>query len=256
MRDISVAAGITERTAQAIVADLEAAGYFTRARVGRRTRYTVNADRPFRHQAQDGLRVGPFLDVLTDMADARPGLPRPADHACASHRAATGQWERSAGDWVMIWSRRWQPATVPDGSSSSYRSYGPRPGPAQASADARRARLHITRAAISCAVAWMVGPSRVTSSLMVAGDQGIDTLTAATTSPERARTGAAMDRSALSSSSSLTAMPVRRTWPRTARARRPVGGRCRPACRARRLRAGSPWPCRSRPPGPWRAGSG
>jgi hypothetical protein len=37
-------------------------------------------------------------------------------------------------------------------------------------------------------------------------------LTAAMTSPERERTGTAMDRSALSSSSSLTATPVRRTW--------------------------------------------
>ena len=43
----------------------------------------------------------------------------------------------------------------------------------------------ITRAAISFAVAWTVGPSRPVSSLIVAGDHGIDTLTAATTSPER-----------------------------------------------------------------------
>jgi len=64
IRDISSAAGITERTAQAIVADLEAAGYLTRTRVGRRTRYTVNPDSLFRHSAQEGLRVGPFLDLL------------------------------------------------------------------------------------------------------------------------------------------------------------------------------------------------
>ena len=64
MRDISAAAGITERTAQAIVADLEAAGYITRTRVGRRTRYTVNRDSLFRHNAQEGHRVGPLLDLL------------------------------------------------------------------------------------------------------------------------------------------------------------------------------------------------
>jgi DNA-binding MarR family transcriptional regulator len=64
MRDISVAAGITERTAQAIVADLETAGYITRTRIGRRTRYTVNPDSLFRHSAQEGLRVGPFLALL------------------------------------------------------------------------------------------------------------------------------------------------------------------------------------------------
>jgi hypothetical protein len=65
IRDISSAAGLTERTTQAIVADLAAAGYLTRTRAGRRTRYAVNPDRPFRHRAQKGLRIGPFLDLLT-----------------------------------------------------------------------------------------------------------------------------------------------------------------------------------------------
>jgi DNA-binding MarR family transcriptional regulator len=69
MRDISAAAGITERTTQAIVADLEAAGYITRTRVGRRTRYTVNRESLFRHPAQEGHRVGPFLALLAT-ADA------------------------------------------------------------------------------------------------------------------------------------------------------------------------------------------
>jgi DNA-binding MarR family transcriptional regulator len=44
IRDISPVVGLTERTVQAIVADLEAAGYLTRARDGRRNRYTVNSD--------------------------------------------------------------------------------------------------------------------------------------------------------------------------------------------------------------------
>jgi hypothetical protein len=71
IRDISTAAGITERTAQAIVSDLEAAGYITRTRIGRRTRYTINRDSLFRHSAQEGLRVGPLLDLLaTDQDDA------------------------------------------------------------------------------------------------------------------------------------------------------------------------------------------
>jgi DNA-binding IclR family transcriptional regulator len=64
IRDIAAAAGITERTAQLIVADLEAAGYLTRTRTGRRVRYTVNHDSLFRHPAQDGHRVGPFLALL------------------------------------------------------------------------------------------------------------------------------------------------------------------------------------------------
>jgi DNA-binding IclR family transcriptional regulator len=69
IRDISTAAGVTERTAQAIVTDLEAAGYITRTRVGRRTRYTVNPHSMFRHSAQEGHQVGPLLDLLTRTAD-------------------------------------------------------------------------------------------------------------------------------------------------------------------------------------------
>ncbi len=64
IRDLSAVADITERTVQAIVTDLEAAGYITRTRTGRRTRYTVNPDSLFRHPAQDGHRVGPFLALL------------------------------------------------------------------------------------------------------------------------------------------------------------------------------------------------
>src|SRR5690349_13041428 len=64
IRDISAVVGLTERSVQAIVADLEATGYLTRTRTGRRVRYTVNRDRMFRHSAQEGLRVGPFLDLL------------------------------------------------------------------------------------------------------------------------------------------------------------------------------------------------
>jgi len=68
IRDIAAVAGLTERTVQVIVADLEAAGYLTRTRTGRRTRYSVNRANLFRHSAQEGLRIGPFLDLLTAAA--------------------------------------------------------------------------------------------------------------------------------------------------------------------------------------------
>ena len=73
IRDISAAVGLTERTVQAIVADLEAEAYLTRARNGRRTRYTVNHDSLFRHSAQEGLRVGPLLDLLATADDDAAG---------------------------------------------------------------------------------------------------------------------------------------------------------------------------------------
>jgi predicted transcriptional regulator len=56
--DIAVAVGLTGRTVQAVIADVEAAGYLTRTRSGRRTVYTIHPDRPFRYPAQDGHRIG------------------------------------------------------------------------------------------------------------------------------------------------------------------------------------------------------
>jgi DNA-binding IclR family transcriptional regulator len=70
VRDISRVVGLTERAVHAILTDLETAGYLNRTRVGRRTRYTVNPDRMFRHRAQSGLRVGPLLDLLAAEAGA------------------------------------------------------------------------------------------------------------------------------------------------------------------------------------------
>jgi DNA-binding MarR family transcriptional regulator len=74
IRDISPVVGLTDRTVQAIVADLEAGGYLTRTRMGRRVIYTVNRDSLFRHSAQEGLRVGPLLDLLAaSEGDLGPG---------------------------------------------------------------------------------------------------------------------------------------------------------------------------------------
>jgi DNA-binding IclR family transcriptional regulator len=72
IRDIGAAAGLTERTVQAIVADLDEAGYLTRTRAGRRTRYTVNHDSLFRHPAQEGHRIGPFLALLATAGEDAP----------------------------------------------------------------------------------------------------------------------------------------------------------------------------------------
>ena len=77
IRDISPVVGLTERTVQAIVADLEADGYIARTRAGRRVVYTVNRHSLFRHSAQDGHRIGPFLDLLA--ATGTEATPQPQD---------------------------------------------------------------------------------------------------------------------------------------------------------------------------------
>ncbi len=66
LRDVAEAVGITERAAQAIVADLEAAGYLHRRRVGRRNEYTVNPAGHFRHPAEADHRIGDLLALFTE----------------------------------------------------------------------------------------------------------------------------------------------------------------------------------------------
>jgi DNA-binding Lrp family transcriptional regulator len=65
LRDIAEQVGITERAAQRIVAELEAAGYLSHRRVGRRNHYAVHTDLPLRHPLEDHLSIGALLRVLT-----------------------------------------------------------------------------------------------------------------------------------------------------------------------------------------------
>ena len=95
IRDISAAVDLTERTVQVIVADLEAGGYLTRTRTGRRTRYTVNPDSSFRHPAQEGLRVGPFLAVLAASGDAAGPGPAASRRGGSAAAAAPAHHDRA-----------------------------------------------------------------------------------------------------------------------------------------------------------------
>jgi DNA-binding IclR family transcriptional regulator len=63
-REISVAIGITERAVQRILDDLDQAGYLSHTRDGRQNVYTIHADRPMRHPAQQGTAVRELLDLL------------------------------------------------------------------------------------------------------------------------------------------------------------------------------------------------
>ena len=70
-RDIATRVGITERAAQAIVADLVAEGYVTRTKHGRRNRYGVNADAPLRHPLEHDHTIGDLLVTLGRLKPAR-----------------------------------------------------------------------------------------------------------------------------------------------------------------------------------------
>jgi DNA-binding MarR family transcriptional regulator len=64
VREISEAVGITERAAHRIVAELDAAGYITRKRNGRRNHYTIQSHVPLPDPLARGEKVGDLLAVL------------------------------------------------------------------------------------------------------------------------------------------------------------------------------------------------
>lgn len=70
LRDVAASVGITERSVQMIVADLEEAGYLTRERRGRRNHYAVNTGKHFRHPHEAGHLVGELLDLFSEPSAA------------------------------------------------------------------------------------------------------------------------------------------------------------------------------------------
>ena len=65
VRQIADRAGLTERQAHRVLADLVAGGYLHRERVGRRTPYRVDGARPMRHPSVADRRVGELLQALS-----------------------------------------------------------------------------------------------------------------------------------------------------------------------------------------------
>ena len=63
-REIAQEAGITERTIQKIIADLEAGGYVARYREGRSNHYTIHPELPMRHRMEQGYAVADLLLAL------------------------------------------------------------------------------------------------------------------------------------------------------------------------------------------------
>jgi DNA-binding IclR family transcriptional regulator len=70
IRDIASAVGITERSVQGILHDLEEAGYVTTTKVGRRNTYSIEAELRFRHPAEADHRIGELLGIFGSPAAA------------------------------------------------------------------------------------------------------------------------------------------------------------------------------------------
>jgi DNA-binding MarR family transcriptional regulator len=65
VREIADRAGLTERQAHRVLADLVDGGYLHRERVGRRNHYRVDDERPMRHPSVAHRRVGELLEALS-----------------------------------------------------------------------------------------------------------------------------------------------------------------------------------------------
>jgi len=63
-RDIAHAVGITVGAVQKILDELEAGGYVTRERIGRRNRYEVTLGNPLRHPLEQHHTIGELLAML------------------------------------------------------------------------------------------------------------------------------------------------------------------------------------------------
>lgn len=64
VRELAARAGLTERQAHRILADLVDSGYVERDRIGRRNRYRIDQGKPLRHPSMREHRVGELLEVL------------------------------------------------------------------------------------------------------------------------------------------------------------------------------------------------
>jgi DNA-binding MarR family transcriptional regulator len=64
VREIAENVEITERAVHRILTDLEGAGYISRQRVGRRSRYTVTGDCPLRHPLVGEVEIQDLLKAL------------------------------------------------------------------------------------------------------------------------------------------------------------------------------------------------
>jgi predicted ArsR family transcriptional regulator len=69
-RAVAEALGITERSVQRIIRDLEHAGYISKLRHGRVNRYRVNGDVPLRRRTQRDILIGDLLHLLNRTAGA------------------------------------------------------------------------------------------------------------------------------------------------------------------------------------------
>lgn len=66
LREIAAAVGITERSTQSIISDLEEAGYLAITKSGRQNTYRINTGARFRHPSEAHHTIGELLAIFRD----------------------------------------------------------------------------------------------------------------------------------------------------------------------------------------------
>ncbi len=66
LREVATRVGITERSVQRILSELEEAGYLPRARGGLRTRHGFRTSAPLRHPIEAHCRIGDLIRMVEE----------------------------------------------------------------------------------------------------------------------------------------------------------------------------------------------
>lgn len=69
IRDLAQLVGITDRAVAKLLDELEATGYITRTKVGRRNHYEVHTNQPMRHRVESGHVVRELVDAMGPIED-------------------------------------------------------------------------------------------------------------------------------------------------------------------------------------------
>jgi DNA-binding transcriptional ArsR family regulator len=78
VEELAQVVGITTRAVLLILRDLEDAGYVRRERVGRRTHYTVQRHRPFRHPVAAAHTIDELIAIFAGADPRRGSGPGPS----------------------------------------------------------------------------------------------------------------------------------------------------------------------------------
>ena len=64
VKEIAAEIGITERSTQTILHELEEAGYITKTKEGRRNHYRIDPEGKFRHPSEKSKSIGLLLEIF------------------------------------------------------------------------------------------------------------------------------------------------------------------------------------------------